>query len=67
MVLPNKDILFRWSTWKSLYNNTKVLNRDTGFKYNYNNDPYPGYSHEERYITKFSKQPRDDDFDIFDT
>lgn len=44
------NIFIRWSTWKSLYNNTAVLSRATGYKYNYNNNPYPGYSDEARYV-----------------
>jgi hypothetical protein len=33
-----------WSNWKSMFPAAKVLSTATGYKYNYNIDPYAGYA-----------------------
>ena len=36
-----------WSAWKQRYPNTKVLSEDTGYRRNYDRDPYAGYETRE--------------------
>ena len=33
-----------WQNWKQMYPNSRVLAREQGFQYDYDNDPYPQYS-----------------------
>lgn len=42
--------LIRWSDWKSLYPNSKVLSTDTGFERSYGTDPYGDYYTDPRII-----------------
>ena len=39
-----------WKTWKTLYPNSKVLSKDTGFSRNYNNYPYGPYKTNNTYF-----------------
>ncbi len=37
-----------WERWKSMFPDTRVLSRDTGFARNYDGDPYGSYDHPNR-------------------
>jgi hypothetical protein len=37
-----------WESWKALYPDTRVLSADTGFRRDYDQDPYQGYETSER-------------------
>jgi hypothetical protein len=37
-----------WESWKTKYPNTQVLSDDTGYRRNYDRDPYQGYENSER-------------------
>lgn len=39
-----------WITWKTLYPNTKVLSRETGFSRNYGNYPYGDYKTNQNFF-----------------
>lgn len=39
-----------WKTWRTLYPNTKVLTRETGFARNYNNYPYGDYKTNQNFF-----------------
>ena len=48
--------LIRWSDWKSLYPNSKVLSTDTGFERSYGADPYGDYYTDPRIIFPVSNE-----------
>jgi len=49
-LIRGQSILTKWSTWKKLHPNTKVLNRPLGSSKNYLDDPYAGYRKNDRLL-----------------
>jgi hypothetical protein len=54
-----------WTAWKSMYPDTKVLSRDTGFVRNYDSNPYGSYDNNSYIIFPAPWQPAETPYNIF--